>query len=378
VRRFLALLAVVVAAVAAAAFTVPSTAATVNGSAIHRSDLDSDLSSIAASPDFQCYLKADFALGHESTTGLFPLHGANSATTSAGAVYNANFVRYWLGTMVRNKLLSQVVTRTGHRSVTANATTVARATLTREIGSALSEVASTPSVGCATTSAAVVLGTLPKSFVNSLVSAQADQLLLSLPKGYGLDTASLHRYFGGHPASFTGICLSAVIFPTQSAAVQAAKDVTTTGKPFSGTGQEEVLGCAPRYAATSFPTSVTSLPVGKVSAPLATPESGEYALLEVTKTEPPTFSKVAVAEAMATSGSARAGAEAERAYRRSRVTVDPRYGKVAPLTVAIQPASSPPSSSVLDPLADTPASAPEVASSAVTTPGTTGTPLGTG
>jgi hypothetical protein len=62
VKWFLALLVVVAAGLAAAALAVPTKAATVNGAVISQQTLNSDVSAIAGSAYYQCYLNAQEAI----------------------------------------------------------------------------------------------------------------------------------------------------------------------------------------------------------------------------------------------------------------------------------------------------------------------------
>ena len=58
-KRLIVLLIVLAGGLAAAAFAVPSNAATVNGAAISQDQVNSDLSAIASSQDYQCFLNAE-------------------------------------------------------------------------------------------------------------------------------------------------------------------------------------------------------------------------------------------------------------------------------------------------------------------------------
>ena len=70
-KRFLVLLVVLAGGVAAAAFTVPSNAATVNGTSISQQDLNSDVNAIAHSTYYQCYLNSQEYLSSEGSQELF-------------------------------------------------------------------------------------------------------------------------------------------------------------------------------------------------------------------------------------------------------------------------------------------------------------------
>ena len=102
-KLLVALLVAVAAVVGVAAYFVPSNAATVNGTAISRQSLNADLSAIAASPSFQCYLRPSRSQRPEPS-GLFPVTGAGKVTKAGSPpTYNNTFVRYWLGKDVRRR-----------------------------------------------------------------------------------------------------------------------------------------------------------------------------------------------------------------------------------------------------------------------------------
>ncbi|HEX3947139.1 MAG TPA: hypothetical protein VHW47_05515, partial [Acidimicrobiales bacterium] len=159
----------------------------------------------------------------------------------------------------------------------------------------------------------------------------------------------LNRYYVLHTAQFDTVCLSYVPFASESDAT-AARASIVAGTPFAQTGQVTPLGCAMRYALSSLPSSVTSLTKGKVSQPVAG-GNGQYALFEVTSSKHSGFvaARVGVENAVLNAGSARTSVLIQAADRRAQVTADPRYGRVAPKTVALRPAKSPAPAFVLNP-----------------------------
>ena len=58
-KRLLVLLVLLVGGLVAAALSVPTNAAVVNGTAISQQQLNSDVSAIAGSPYYQCYLNSE-------------------------------------------------------------------------------------------------------------------------------------------------------------------------------------------------------------------------------------------------------------------------------------------------------------------------------
>ena len=57
-KRFIVALIIAAGGLAAAAFTIPKNAATVHGTAVTQNQLNADVTAIAKSPDYQCYLNA--------------------------------------------------------------------------------------------------------------------------------------------------------------------------------------------------------------------------------------------------------------------------------------------------------------------------------
>lgn len=349
-KRFLGLLVVVAAVVAGAAFGVPSEAASVNGAGITQASLNADLSAIAGSTGYQCYLGADLELTGQSTAGLFPVLGAGAAT-GAPTVFRTAFVRYWLSQRMSGELMTQAVAAR-HLAVGPADLALGRATLAQQIDGVFSTFQSTTGQSCGAT-AASLLASLPRAFVSEQVRAQATQdVLLAHESGYGLGAASLLRYFSTHRAQFDTICVSYVAFPSESAAT-LARAAVATGTPLASTGTVTPLGCAMRAAITSLPSSVTTLPVGQVSQPVAG-GSGGYALLEVTSSRKSTFAaaRSEVQNAVLAAGSARTTALLRAANRVARVTADPRYGRVVPHTIELAAPQSPRRGVVLNPAAD--------------------------
>ncbi len=362
-RRFLVLLVVVAAAVGVAAFQVPSPAATVNGSAISDQTLDADLSAIAGSAGYQCYLQAVLTLGGQSTAGLFPITGVG-ATTSDPASYNTNFVRTWLVELMGDQLTAQVLADR-HLAVTPSDLAVGKASLRQQMTAAFRDDEEETDSSCGTTGTAL-LASLPAGFRTEQVRAQTERDVLAAHEaGYGLDEASLQRYYSAHRSTFDTICVSYVLFDSQSAATAAQASVEG-GTPIAQTGTLTKLGCAVQRAITSLPASVTSLPVGKVSAPVSAGTStGRYVLLEVTSRTATPFgsARTVVEQAVLSAGSTKADDLVTAASKQAAVTADPRYGQVRPRTIVLAPPSSPPAGTLLNPTANLPASTAAAGSS---------------
>ena len=96
-KRLIVLLIVLAGGLAAAAFVVPSNAASVNGVSISQQQVNSDLHAIAGSADYQCFLNAEEAVSTNgeaslpSLSGGVPIGEAGSHPTVTAA-FAANYL----------------------------------------------------------------------------------------------------------------------------------------------------------------------------------------------------------------------------------------------------------------------------------------------
>lgn len=361
VRRLLVplVLLVVVAAVVVGAFTIPSTAATVNGATITSNQLAEDLSDISASPTYQCYLNANILV--RTGGGQLPsVEGVGGAGTG-----NTGFVDYWLGQLVSNRLIEQLVAAR-HLSLTTADLAVGRADLLESINATLATAANDEGqeVACAP-SAQDVLDSMPASFIGAQVRAQAaGDVLLAAAAGYDLSTESVDRYFNAHASDFDTLCVTAVETSDESTATQLQSevqagtplaDLAKTSTSDASAAESACIGASSLSYAT-ISADLDGVAVGGVTQPLPN-QSGDYLLFQLTKRTPATFSKVqgAVREALLASGDQKASAELASATNRARVTIDPRYGRWVPgSSITIDPPTSPPANTILSSGADQP------------------------
>lgn len=365
-KRFLALLVALAAGVTAAALLVPGPAATVDSTGISRATLDGQLSAIAASSDYQCYLDARLTLQSGApSTGTIQVDGAGSSDAGGDGTYSMAFVDYWLTQMVNDQFLEQLAAR-HHLAVTPQATALARDDLASTITTTLQQVAGTPYQHCLA-NGPQVLASMPASFVDAQVRAQAaGDVLEASAAGQELTDAALAAYFDTHRSQFDTLCLS-VIGAQSSAAAQQLRAQIAAGTPFAqvaanngeqnGGSQGCVDASNPGYA--SVRSAIGDLPVGQVSAPIET-SSRTFVIVEVTKATPTTFAAahLAVLSALLASGEQQASAELTAAIRSAHVSVDPRYGRWQPgNSVSITGPPHPPAGSVLSPVADIPGAA---------------------
>jgi hypothetical protein len=381
-KRFLILLVILAGGVAWAAFAVPSNAADVNGSSISQRDLNSDVSAIANSSSYQCYLNSQEYLSSDGSESLPTVLGAGTGQYAGDhPTATTAFVASYLETDVGHQLLLQVAAER-HVSVTQADLATAKSNLTEQITEVMSEILQTQEAeniqySCSTTGQALtgaeVLSTLPASFVNEQVQFVAEATALQEDlAGVGSSDADLQAYYESHTAQFDTACLTAAVFSSESAAQTAASQVAS-GTPFatvaSGTSSSGggAQGCDVLSDLVSkLPTDadLKSLATGAVSAPID--DSGTYLLLQITSRTPTPYSKAksAVENAVQQAGSAATQKVLTADERRSSVTVNPQYGVWVPVSASVLTPFSPEPSDVLNATANLPLSTTPTAAAA--------------
>src|ERR1700722_1218768 len=104
-KRFLVLLVVLAGGLAWAAFSIPSNAATVNGSAISQHDLNSDVSAIASSLYHQCHPTSEEFLAPEGSAQAPPVLGPGTGQYAGDhPTATTAFVASYLETDIRHEL----------------------------------------------------------------------------------------------------------------------------------------------------------------------------------------------------------------------------------------------------------------------------------
>jgi hypothetical protein len=374
VKRLLVLVLVIAGGLVAAAFLVPTNAADVNGTTISQQSLSSDVSAIAGSAPYQCYLNSQEYL---SSNGA----GSLPAVTGAGKTENADdhptatsaFVATYLDTEIGHQLVQQVAAKQ-NVTVTPAQLADARAAYAGQISSVMSATAQTqnPRLTCG---AAVpltgpeVLQTLPASFVNAQVQFVATASVLQEQlSGVGASDADLARYYSHHRSGFDRVCVTVAGFSTQAEAQTAATKVAS-GTPFSqvasqAQGGPRGCGALPVFA-SQLPSTVNlgSLPVNAVSAPISA--GGGYFLLQFTSRTATPFSsaKPYVEQAVQRAGSTATQKAITAAERQASVRVDPRYGVWVPVQASVFTPLTPSNSDVLNPSANQAGVAPAAAGS---------------
>ena len=241
-KRFLVLLVVLAGGLAWAAFSVPSNAATVNGSAITQQDLNSAVSAIANSAYYQCYLNSEEYLSSQGSAQSPPVLGAGAGQYAGDhPTATTAFVASYLETDIGHQLLLQLADER-NVTVTQSDLVTARSNLTGQISEVMSEILQTPQgenvrYSCSLTGQPLtgqqVLDSMPASFVDQQVQfvAEASALEEDLA-GVGSSSTDLQSYFSAHSAQFDTACLSAAVFSSESAA-QAGATQVAGGTPFA-------------------------------------------------------------------------------------------------------------------------------------------------
>jgi hypothetical protein len=362
-KRLVVLLVAVAAAVALAGLYLPSDAATVGGATVSRQSLDSDLSAIAGSPDYTCFLSEERQLASRRPV---PFLGAGTPNAKGG-VYDATFVDDWLGSMITDQVAARVVARRG-LSATAGDLSVARGVLERRMNQVLDQYArdvGSPAAGCGG-SAQAVLSSLPRWFVAQQTTAGADQDLLDAhAAGAGLSGAAVAAYFARHQRSFDRDCLDVVVVRSRAAAAKVetalghgtsfAKEAQAASVTSSSASSGGAIGCGV-LGMTTLGAAVAKLAVHGVTRPIR--DARLYLVLRLASRSTVSLGAVRsrVVTAIIDAGQARADAELTAAIRSGAVGVDPRYGSPSrhPLTLVL-PAPSPPPGAELSASANIPA-----------------------
>jgi hypothetical protein len=353
VKRLIVLLIVLAGGLAAAAFAVPSNAASVNGVAISKQQLNSDLNAIAGSADYRCFLSAEQAVATGGATPLPSLDGtAHIGDGTSRQTVTTGFASYYLETAIGHQLVLGLAAQR-HLHVTPQDLAAARAEYEGQITGILTDVASSKFTCGSATTANEVLGSVPGSFTDRTVRFDATVSVLEEDvAGVGSTTADLQRYFGNHSAEFDTACLTVAGYSSQAEA-QAGAAAVAFGTPFSTVAAQTQGGgpqkCEILYGiAASLPAGngLETLPLNTVSNPIS--DNGDYFLVEITKRTPTSFAKAktAVENAVQTAGASKASTLIEAAEKSANISVDPRYGKWSATRVI--PPTPPPTADLLN------------------------------
>ena len=359
-KRLILLLVLLAGGLAWAALAVPTNAAVVNGTTISQQQLNSDVSAIAASDDYQCYLNSQQYLESNGESALPPVTGAGTGQdNSTNLTATTAFVSTYLDTDIGDTIILQLGAE-HHVTVSQADLDSARQNFESHISGVMQEVGQTaegenPKFSCGLTgtslSGAQVLATMPASFVDQQVQVYATAAVLQEDlAGIGASNADLQRYFSEHESDFDTACFTVGVYSTEQAAQEAAAAVafgqsfSTLAAATTGGGPQ---GCEVLYGVSSQLGSdahLDTLAVNAVSQPIS--YNGSYLLVQITKLTPNDFDKVTtyVQGAVEAAGSADTSKAIQAKEKRSEVSVDPRYGKwvsdVAQILTPFTPESS--------------------------------------
>jgi hypothetical protein len=372
-KRFLVLLVVLAGGVAWASFAIPSNAATVNGTNISQQDLNSDVSAIANSAYYQCYLNSEEYLSSEGSQEAPPVLGAGTGQDAGDhPTATSAFVASYLETDIGHELALQLAAQR-HVSVTPAGLVTGRVDLTGQITQVMSEILQTQqgqnvNYSCSLTGQAItgkeVLDSMPASFVDQQVQFVAEVTALEEDlAGVGSSPADLQNYFESHAAKFDTVCISAAVYPSQSAAQAAAASVAfgtsfstlVSNTASSGGGAQ---GCHPLPEwESSLPSDagLGSLATDAVSSPISI--NNMYVLLQMTSRTPTTYDdvKTDVANVVQEAGATATQKALAADERRSAVSVNPQYGVWVPVNASVLTPFTPDPTDVLNAAANEPA-----------------------
>jgi hypothetical protein len=359
VKRLIVLLIVMAGGLAAAAFVVPTNAASVNGVSIGQQQVDSDLNAIAGSAHYQCFLNAEQAVATDgesslSVSGTVPIGEAGSHPTVTAA-FAANYVN----TAIAHQVVFSLA-EARHLSVTTGALVAARQELTSQTNGILSEVTGSKfacTSGSGALTAKEVLASMPSSFVDANVRFDATVNVLEDDlAGVGSTEADFQRYYANHAADFDKACFTVGAYSSESEAEAAVAQVTS-GTPFStvvasASGGQSSGKCYILSAvAASLPagSNLETLPLDTVSSPIA--DGSSYILVEITARTPTSYAaaRSAVENAVQDAGATKASTTIEAAEKNADITVDRRYGQWKATSAEVLPPSSPAAVEVLNP-----------------------------
>jgi len=334
------------------AIQVPANAAVVNGTSITQATLNADLSAIANSPDYQCYLNANQAVLSNGQSTLPPIHGAGGNT----GAYSMPFVIHTLDQSITEQVVFQLAAERNTVITTAD-TANAKTDLTSAINSTLSAVTGSQ-FACQGVTADSIYASLPPSFVDDIVHVQAaSEAIASSEPGSGVTTADIQRYFDAHRKALATTCVTLIPSSTQAAAQQIV-DQVHSGTDFgtlaaqAGNAQQ---GCS-NAAASQVIADVADVPVGEISGVINYPSSGQYLVVQVNQRTPASLPAAAnvVRGLLLQHGQPGAEAAILAATHRAEVAVNPQYGRWTPAsaTIGIVEPLTPPASSVLNPAAN--------------------------
>jgi parvulin-like peptidyl-prolyl isomerase len=356
VRRLLLLAALAALSAAGTACDVSPPAATVDGSTVSRSQLDSQLSAISKSSYAQCALE------------LQGLSLPSSLTGAGDFTVSSQLASYELSTLVVGQLIDRDLARRG-RSVNTGDLADARADLATQL---------TPSGGSASPCPGAIAGEtlvdrLPAGFRDQQVQFLAAEEKLAVTLGHvDVSPAALLAFYRAHPTQFQEVCLSDIAVDSQSQAQSLRAAIVSGSATFAAEAEQNSLDTDTAASGGQIPcvpsseivnsvivSAIAGLSAGQISQPVFEQTSssvgGIWFLLEVDGRPSIPFSQAEsqIRQQLLSAQNATVSAALSRAAKAAKVSVDPRYGSWS-AAEGISPPKAPPEADLLSSSADQP------------------------
>jgi parvulin-like peptidyl-prolyl isomerase len=332
VKRFLPLVVLAALGALATGCDVSPPAATVGSQTITQSELDAQLSQIAASAYAQC------ALQMQGVNLPSPLSGVGDNTV------NTSFATFELSTLVLERLVDEDLAR-HHQAVTAADVDAARADFVAQM-----TPSSSPSPCPSAVSGSRLVSLLPASFVDEQVRfLAAQERLAALIGKVDISQAALRQYYDTHGADFAEICLSDIAVQTQQQAQQIHDAIAAGTTSFADEARQSSIdtqtapngGQIPCVPSSQIVNSVilgaiNGLNPGQISQPVFEPQAGGGAgvwfVLQVDGRPQIPFAQAEpqIRQQLLSAQNTAVSAEFSVLTRTAKVTVDPRYGSWSP------------------------------------------------
>jgi DNA-binding transcriptional regulator YdaS (Cro superfamily) len=350
VKRLLALVVLGALGAGAAGCDLGPTAATVNGLTISQSDVQNQLSVIAASSPAQCALSIE----ETQSGGTLPaVAGTGDATVST------QFAAFELNGFVEQSLEQWALGR-HHAEVTPSDVATAR----QDYASQLEAAAAQGGSPCGLTGASLV-GALPKKFLDRQALSLAYQEKLEEVVGHvDVSPGALRAYYKTHLRDVTQLCLNLII-ATDQASAQAIHDKIAAGASFATAAQGSGVnsnspagGQGPcvypsdvvAQLGPSAATSVEALADGQLAPPQGIPVQGStgtstvWVVIGVRQHHLVSFADAesGLRQGLLGMGGAKLTAALTDVVRRAAVDLNPRYGTWNPRHGVSPPASPKP------------------------------------
>ena len=352
----LAALAAVGAGSAACDLSPP--AASVDGSTVSRSQLDSELLSISQSAYAQCALE---------------MQGLNLLSGSGGAgdfTVPADLASYELSTLVVERLADEKLEGLGH-PVTSADLTDARTDLASELTPGSS--GSSPCPGGIY--GQQLVQRLPAGFRDNEVQFLAAQEQLAVTLGrVDVSTPALLAYYQAHQSQFQELCLSDIAVTSQAQAQSIRSAIESGSQRFAAEAQQSSIDTQTAADGGEIPCvessevvnsvildAVTGLSQGQISQPVfentstSAGAAGVWFLLELDGRPAIPFADAEsqIRQQLLAAQDSTVSAVFSRMVKAAKVSIDPRYGSWTPQS-GIQPPEPPPADDLLSRTADQP------------------------